>query len=87
MERHFKGMANHWRIKIVRLLARRSGLTLDEIAHWLDANFKTMSEHTRKLVQAGLLEKKYKGRAVLHSLSPCGKTFHDFARRLDALDA
>lgn len=85
LERHCKGVANHWRIEILRLIARQDGLTLDEIATCLDGNFKTISEHTRKLVQAGLLHKKYKGRSVLHTISPYGKIFADFLARFSQL--
>ncbi len=73
LERHFKGVANHHRIAILCLIEKEGGMTLDAITQALKTNFKTMSEHTRKLVLAGLLEKKYKGRAVIHTLSPYGK--------------
>ena len=78
LERHFKGVANHRRIEIVRLLAREEGISLDTIAKSLSCNFKTISEHTRKLVHAGLVDKKYQGRTVLHNLSPYGKIFCRF---------
>jgi len=73
LERYFKGLANHWRIEILLLVSRRPEITLDEIAKELDANLKTISEHTRRLVQAGLLNKKYRGSSVIHTLSPYGK--------------
>lgn len=41
-------------------------------------NIKTMSEHTRRLVQSGLLNKKNLGRHVTHSLSPYGIRFVKF---------
>ncbi len=72
MERHFKGIANHWRISVLLLVKKNPEITLDGIVSELDGNFKTISEHTRKLVQAGLLNKKYQGRNVTHSLSPYG---------------
>ncbi|MEK7121487.1 MAG: winged helix-turn-helix domain-containing protein [Patescibacteria group bacterium] len=78
MERHFKGMANHHRIEILRLIAKGEGISLNNIANGLDCNFKTISEHTRKLVQAGLVDKKYHGRTVAHTLSPYGKIFCKF---------
>lgn len=77
LERHFKGIANHWRIDILLLVKEDEGITLEEIASKLKCNFKTISEHTRRLVQAGLLNKKYKGRNVGHSLSPYG---HELVR-------
>ncbi len=80
MERHFKGVANHQRIDILLLVAVASGLTVDQITRNLNRNFKTVSEHTRRLVQAGLLNKEYRGRTVAHFLSPYGKEFVRFIR-------
>ncbi|OGI76371.1 hypothetical protein A3C57_01165 [Candidatus Nomurabacteria bacterium RIFCSPHIGHO2_02_FULL_33_12] len=80
MERHFKGLANHWRISILILVGKKSGITLDQITNELNANFKTISEHTRKLAQSGLLNKKYQGRNVVHSLSPYGEKLVEFIK-------
>ena len=80
LERYFKGAANHRRIAIMRTVEKNDGITVQEIASALDANFKTISQHTRSLVQAGLLNKKYKGRQVAHSLSPYGRFFLKFMR-------
>lgn len=80
LERYFKGAANHRRLDILRLIAKNDGLTLENIAEVLDGNIKTISEHTRRLVHAGLLNKKYQGREVAHSLSPYGKRFVDFTK-------
>lgn len=78
LERHFKGVANHRRIAILILVGKSEGITLEGIAEALECNIKTISEHTRRLVQAGLLNKKYQGRMVIHTLSPYGKVFYDF---------
>ena len=78
LERYFKGAANHHRINIIRLVAKEEGITVDGIAENLDANIKTVSQHTKALVQAGLLNKKRLGRSVEHSLSPYGKKFLTF---------
>jgi predicted transcriptional regulator len=80
MERHLKGMANHYRIEILLLVAGNEGITLESIAKILGANEKTLGEHTRRLVQAGLLNKKYRGKFVEHGLSPYGKTFVRFLK-------
>ena len=80
MERHFKGAANHCRIEILLLGAERSGVTVEEITETLKKNFKTVSEHTRRLAHAGLVNKKYQGRTVMHSLSPYGKKFITFIK-------
>ena len=73
-------MANHHRVDILLLVSENPGITLDGIAEKLNKNFKTISEHTRRLVQAGLLNKKYQGRSVSHSLSPYGEKFTRFIK-------
>jgi len=78
LERYFKGVANHRRIEILRLISETEGITVDGICQALNANFKTISEHLRRLVQAGLVKKKYRGRQVQHYLSPYGKKFLKF---------
>jgi len=80
LERHFKGVANHRRIQILLLLARREGMTLEEISIATNSNFKTIAEHVRRLHQAGLINKAYMGRNVGHWLSPYGKKFITFIR-------
>lgn len=80
MERHLKGMANHYRIEILLLISERKGVTLEDIIKILGANKKTLGEHTRRLYQAGLINKKYRGRYVQHSLSPYGKIFVRFLK-------
>lgn len=81
LERHFKGVANYRRIQILLLVAKRPGLTLDDLIGELNGNQKTLSEHTRRLTIAGLVEKSYEGRAVHHNLTPYGRVFVDFIRR------
>ena len=73
LERHLKGIANHRRIEILRLVHKSEGIALEDIADTLHCNIKTISEHARRLVQAGLVNKKYEGRIVAHSLSPYGR--------------
>jgi len=80
LERHFKGISNHRRISILLLVDTAQGITLDEIANTLRCNLKTISEHTRRLVQAGLLNKKYQGNKVEHSLSPYGHKLIKFLK-------
>ena len=78
MERHLKGMSNHYRIEILLLVAEDNGITLEGIVKALGANEKTIGEHTRRLYQAGLINKKYRGKFVEHALSPYGKIFVRF---------
>ena len=80
IERHTKGISNHYRIDILFVIAENTGVTVEGIAEALNANFKTISEHTHRLVKAGLVNKKYKGRSVVHELSPYGKQFYHFLK-------
>jgi len=80
MERHLKGISNHYRIAIILYIAEHNNSTLDKIIEALDANEKTIGEHTRKLSIAGLVNKKYRGKFVEHSLSPYGKMFVNFLK-------
>lgn len=80
MERHLKGMANHYRIEILLLIAAHENITLEDIVETLGANEKTIGEHTRRLYQAGLINKRYRGKFVEHTLSPYGKTFVEFLK-------
>ena len=80
LERYFKGAANHRRIAILLLVRKNEGIAVEEIAEALESNIKTISQHTRSLVQAGLLNKQYRGRQVAHSLSPYGSAFVSFIK-------
>ncbi len=80
MERHLKGMANHYRIEILLLVAERDGITLEDIVETLGANEKTLGERARRLYAAGLINKKYRGKFVEHTLSPYGKKFVQFLK-------
>ena len=80
MERHLKGMSNHYRIEILLLIAESGGITLENIIKAIGANEKTLGEHTRRLYQAGLINKKYRGKFVEHTLSPYGKAFSSFLK-------
>ena len=80
MEWHLKGMANHYRIEILLCISENKAKTLEEIVKRIGANEKTLGEHTRRLFQAGLINKKYRGRFVEHTLSPYGKKFVNFLK-------
>lgn len=85
MERHLKGMANHYRIEILLLIAESNGITLENIIETIGANEKTIGEHTRRLYHAGLINKKYRAQFVEHSLSPYGKIFTRFLKEFQNL--
>ncbi|HEY9583138.1 MAG TPA: winged helix-turn-helix domain-containing protein [Candidatus Paceibacterota bacterium] len=78
MERHLKGIANHNRIAIILMLANNSNLSVENIAEALGGNYPNISIHLFRLVNAGLINKKHKGRNVVHELTPYGKIFVSF---------
>ncbi len=80
LERHFKGVSNHRRIQILLLIASKPELSLIDIADAVHGNMKTIAEHVRRLVIAGLVEKRHAGREVQHVLTPYGRTFHGFIK-------
>lgn len=80
MERHLKGVANYRRIEILFIVSENDGATLGSICEVIGGNVKTVSEHTKKLVQSGLINKTRCGRGVGHSLSPYGKRFLKFIK-------
>ena len=83
LERVVKGFANHRRIEIMLLLERQSELSVSEIAETLEINFKTASEHIRRLAIAELVMKRNEGNAVRHALTFMGKSILKFLRTLE----
>lgn len=71
-ERVFKGVANHWRIRILFMIEKNPDITLEGIVEKLKSNYQTTAEHVRRLSLAGLVLKMYHGRAVGHTISPYG---------------
>ena len=80
LERVFKGVANHHRIKILLLISSQPGISLEGITESLKTNYQTTAEHVSRLRNAGLITKTYNGRAVLHNLSPFGEKISTIVR-------
>ena len=83
LERVVRGFANHRRIQVLELLDARPDLDLAAIARGCAINYKTASEHLRRLAVAGLVLKKAKGTHVLHAVSPRGRAVLKFLRTLE----
>lgn len=83
LERIVKGFANHRRIEILELLAKQPELSVVEITEKLKINFKTGSEHIRRLAIAGLVIKRSAGNFVRHKLSDRGEGILKFLRILE----
>ena len=83
LERLVRGFSNHRRIEIMELLERNPELSVIEITEKLRINFKTASEHIRRLAIAGLVLKRSDGASVRHALSPRGLRILKFLRTLE----
>ncbi len=83
LEKIIKGAANHYRIDTLSLLNQRSDLSLLDISKLVGMNFKTASEHIKKMYNAGLVSKKYKNREIQHNLTNLGKRVLIFLRMLE----
>jgi DNA-binding transcriptional ArsR family regulator len=83
LERIVRGFANHRRIQVMELLSQRPELDLAALARATGMNYKTASEHLRRLAVAGLVLKKAKGTHVLHAISPRGKSALKFLRTVE----
>ena len=83
LERIVRGFSNHRRIQMLELLEAKPELDVTGIARAAGMNYKTVSEHVRRLTIAGLVLKKAKGTHVQHTLSPRGRTVLKFLRTLE----
>ncbi len=83
LERTAKGFANHRRIEIMELLRKEPELSVFEIAEKLAVNFKTISEHIRRLAIAGLVLKRSDGTSIRHKLTDRGHLILKFLRTLE----
>ena len=83
LERIIKGASNHRRIQILELIKKQPELSVFEIADDLDINYKTASEHIRRLAIAGLVMKRSAGRDVRHALTDRGNIILTFLRTLE----
>lgn len=83
LERIVRGYSNHRRIEIMALLGSGSSLAVFDVANRLRINFRTASEHLRRLHIAGLVTKHSRGAAVEHVLTDRGKIILKFLRTLE----
>jgi len=83
LERIVKGVANHRRIEILELLKKRPELSVADVSEVLNVNFKTISEHIRRLAIAGFVLKRSDGNNVRHKLTNRGLTILKFLRIIE----
>ena len=80
IEKIIKSFANHRRIQILELLGNNDNLSVDDISQKLNVSFFTISDHIRKLSDAGLVQKKNKKRFVIHNITKRGKYILSFCK-------
>ena len=83
LERVVRGFSNHRRIEILTLLNKGSVFSVFDVAERLRIDFRTASDHLRRLYLAGLVDKKNRGAAVEHTLTGRGKDILKFLRTLE----
>lgn len=83
LEKVTRGYSNHRRIQVLEYLAVCDRQSVEDISKALRVNYKTISEHARRLHLAGLVSKKSQGASVLHSLTNRGKVILKFLRTLE----
>lgn len=83
LERVVKGFANHRRIQVLELLQKEPELSVVEVSKKLNVNFKTVSDHIRRMAIAGLVLKRSDGLNVRHRLTERGLTILKFLRILE----
>ena len=83
LEKIVRGFSNHRRIEMLSLLEKLPELSVFQVADKLGINFKTASEHLRRLTLSGLIYKHNIGAEVRHSLSSLGRNVLKFLRTLE----
>lgn len=83
LERLVRGFSNHRRIEIMELLQKNPELSVAQIANKLKINFKTASEHIRRLAIAGIVLKRADSTNVRHKLTVRGESILKFLRILE----
>ena len=83
IERIVKGFANHRRVEILELLGKKPEMSVAEIAEEAKSNFKTISEHIRRMAISGLLIKRSDSRNIRHKLTRRGSVILTFLRMLE----
>jgi len=83
LERIIRGVANHRRIEILELLEKSPELSNIDISEKLNTNFKTISEHIKRLATAGFVIKRSDGSSVRHKITKRGLAILLFLRTLE----
>jgi len=82
LERIVKGFSNHRRIEILELLKKNPELSLVNISEALNINFRTASDHIKKMATAGFILKRSEGLIVHHRITERGLSALKFLKTL-----
>ena len=82
LERLVRGFSNHRRIQMLEILTATPEMDVAGLARACGVNFRTASDHTVRLIRAGLVFKQQKGRRVLHTVSERGTSVLAFLRTM-----
>ncbi len=83
LERLVRGFANHRRIQLMDVLKNTPEMSVDEISDSLNINYKTTSDHLRRLAIAGLVFKKSDSVSIRHKLTKRAEYVLKFLRTLE----
>ena len=83
LERLVRGFSSHRRIQILNMLKKEPEQSVEEIADVLNINFRTSSEHLRRLATAGLVMKRNDNTSVRHRLTVRGEAILLFLGTLE----
>jgi len=83
LERIVRGVANHRRIEILELLHEKPELSVLDISEVLQVNFKTISEHVRRLAATGMILKRSDGNSVRNKITNRGLAILKLLRTLE----
>ncbi|MBP6913274.1 MAG: winged helix-turn-helix transcriptional regulator [Candidatus Levybacteria bacterium] len=83
IETIIKSFSNHSRIEILEILEAYPYISLEEISIKTNTNYKTASEHVRRLTASGLIKKQSYKTSKRHSLNQRGKFILKFLRTLE----
>jgi predicted transcriptional regulator len=80
LERIVRGFSNHRRIQLLYLLQRQPEMSVNEIAREVRSDFRTISEHLRRLAIAGLVVKRNQAQSVRHAVTERGRAVLTFLK-------
>lgn len=80
-----QGFANGNRVAILIMLSRTAGLSVGSLSDVLGISFRSASEHSQRLEEAGLVVKKRNGQQIEHSLTRAGRRAVRFLNDLKSI--